>query len=254
MSATPRLAAIAVNALRYATPPGRCGRRWWDSSHGEAGQGYRLSCRVPEMADDTPALGPDRRQRAAAPEPGRRGTMTAGPRLGSGDQVGPADKRFRLSVGTATVAFGDGRIGTVPPAGASSPRWSTRSVEAVSNLPAARLTVPLTPAPAGVSLQQPFPALGGAPGEPRASPRTALDLIAGARDGHRGGLREPGAGDSRSPYGPSHRAAGASPRLPLLDCGRLRHPGGAGGLRAAAGSGPGVPRGRRPATSSRGAR
>jgi predicted phage baseplate assembly protein len=95
------------------------------------------------------------------------------------DQTGPDDRHYRLVPEGGTIAFGDGRRGRVPPAGAQvEVRGYRVGGGPAGNLPAGRLTR-LVGSGALLPVVQPYPAAGGAPAEPlgRAHGR-ALDRLA----------------------------------------------------------------------------
>ena len=203
----PLLDAVAVNAtpVRHAVTmrrPEHLGR-----SHGTAAQSFELA-RRPVVAGST------------------RLRITVGGavedqwhEVADWDRSGFGDRHYRLDPEQATICFGDGRRGRVPPAGAQiEAREYQAGGGADGNVPAGRLAR-LAGAGALLQVVQPFPATGGAPAEllSRAHGR-ALDLLAQPARGVTAGDLEALARETPGvPVGRAHAIPGYHPAFGCLD-------------------------------------
>lgn len=152
----PRLAAIAINALPVRHAASRTSVETLGWSQGQADQSYRLAA-APVVAGST------------------RLRLTVGQEADTGwrevlewGTTGPGDRDYRLRPDESSIAFGDGRRGLVPPAGALIEAAAYRvGGGSAGNLPAGRLVELLLPGSerAGIAVAQPFAATGGEPAE-----------------------------------------------------------------------------------------
>lgn len=161
----PQLAAIAANAVASAHAARITGPELLGTSQGHAREVYRVAGTIVEQGAN------------AVAQPVLAGTLKV--RLVSGasqddawsevlewDRTGAYDRHYRLDSSTNSVAFGDGRVGYVPPAD-----WSIEALEYYvggdtrGNLPAGRLTQILAGGVPNLEVMQPFAATGGAAAE-----------------------------------------------------------------------------------------
>jgi predicted phage baseplate assembly protein len=162
----PRLAGVAINALEARHAVRVAGPELLGVSRGHAQETYTVDGRIAAAGA------------GAAPQPLVDGSLRlrlvhpADPpdddwhEVPTWDRSGPFDKHCVADPQTNAVRFGDGRVGRVPPAD-----WTVEALEyrvgggPRGNVPAGRLTHVLAGGGAGVTIHQPFDAVGGAPAE-----------------------------------------------------------------------------------------
>jgi predicted phage baseplate assembly protein len=161
----PRLAAIAINAVDAKHAALVAGPEVIGSSQGHAGEVFYLQARIVEqgaIATAQPVLAGSIRLRLTdAGMVDERWTEVS-----NWDRTGPFDRHFVVDPADDSVRFGNGRVGRVPPAD-----WSIEAMEyrvgggPAGNLPAERLSLVLAGGAPGLTVRQPFPAMGGAAAE-----------------------------------------------------------------------------------------
>ena len=162
----PRLAGIAINAVEARHAVRIAGPELLGVSRGQALETYAVDGRIA-------AAGPDAvRQPLVAGSLQLRLVHGADPpddaweEVPNWDRTGPFDKHCVCEPATNAVRFGDGRVGRVPPAD-----WTVEAREyrvgagPRGNIAAGRLTHVLAGGAAGLTVHQPFDALGGSPAE-----------------------------------------------------------------------------------------
>lgn len=137
------------------------------------------------------------------------------------DRVGPRDRVYVLTPETGELAFGDGRHGRIPPAGARISARYQIGGGPTGNVAAGTL-VRVMPPHASVQVTQPFAAIGGAAGEGLSDAiGRALEALAARRavtleDFEQLALRVPGAAVARARAIADYHPA--APCLPALGC------------------------------------
>lgn len=198
----PALARIAVNAVRLRHAVAAPADQLLGTSHGQAEQRHRLRA-APVIASST-------RLRV---ELGDGSEDAPWSEVADWDRSGPYDRHYRLDPATGTVAFGDGRRGRVPPAGAELRVLAHETGGGAAGNVAAGTLTRIEGAPQGEVLQ-PAAARGGSAVETldRAHGR-ALERLAAttravtAEDFERLALATPGRRVARAHALPGHHPA-----------------------------------------------
>jgi predicted phage baseplate assembly protein len=161
----PRLAAIAINAVDAKHAALVAGPEVIGSSQGHADEVFYLQAKVVEQgafATAQPVLVGSMRLRLT--QAGMVDDQWT--EVWNWDRTGPFDRHFLVDPADDSVHFGNGRVGRVPPAD-----WSIEATEyrvgggAAGNVPAGRLTQVLAGGAPGLTVLQPFPAMGGTAAE-----------------------------------------------------------------------------------------
>jgi predicted phage baseplate assembly protein len=156
---------LAINAVTAIHSARIIGPETIGVSHGHAEELFYLQAKVLEQGASAiaqPVVAGSLRMR-----------MTSGAALDDGwveapnwDRTGPFDRQFLVDPTDNSVRFGNGRIGRVP-----STDWAIQALEyrvgggRIGNLAAGRLTHVVAGGSTGVSVLQPFAAVGGAEAE-----------------------------------------------------------------------------------------
>jgi predicted phage baseplate assembly protein len=161
----PVLAGVAVNAVAAAHAATVTGPEVLGVSEGHADEVFYLQGRVPEQgagAAAQPVLADSLTLRlTGAGPPDNRWTEVP-----NWDRTGPFDRHYVLDPADDSLHLGNGLVGRVAPAD-----WALEALQyrvgggPAGNLPAGRLTSILSGGAPGLAAEQPFAALGGAPGE-----------------------------------------------------------------------------------------
>lgn len=197
-------AASARHTANFETP------EKWGDCNGRAGQVFRLP-HTPVVPGSTQVLIGKERQEGWK-------------EVWSWDRVGPHDRAYVLSPESGEIIFGNGRHGRVPPAGAEiRATYQVGGGSAGNVAPNQLVTAMGKSVPAGLSISQPFAAIGGAEAETLAEAKgRAMDLLAKPRraitlkDFEDLALATPGVPVARAHAIPDYDPA--MPCLPALGC------------------------------------
>ncbi|HEV2953575.1 MAG TPA: putative baseplate assembly protein, partial [Candidatus Dormibacteraeota bacterium] len=161
----PTLAGIALNAAAVSNAALVTGPETLGVSEGHAQEVFYLQGKVLEQGPNAaaqPVLADTLKLRVVGTGP-PDDTWTE---VANWDRTGPFDRNYVLDPSENALHLGNGRVGRVAPAD-----WALEALEyrvgggPAANLPAGRLTQVLAKGTAGLSIMQPFAALGGAVAE-----------------------------------------------------------------------------------------